>query len=292
MATTSSIFLTTTDAGSVALWQTTAFQSVQDKKMAAGTMSCTSLHHDKGLEFTETTIAEQVRKRQITGLSAYSPNRHGIAAACALQIEMADTGNEAQTCVLLFRTMINKLADKNGLKEGAVYVTLQTRFSPSMKSRCNMAAYLSKALGTHGDACLEALGRGEHVHVAFIETLVEQIQLTMQGYTAPARRQAANVKVVSRAPSSTKFAKRQVVVHDGGEVAATLIRNALRNEATRYARVAAVRAEIKSHEFENEKTSIANNVAVLDFAKDMGVRLTLQVGVNCAVYGFFAFEKV
>jgi hypothetical protein len=135
---------------------------------------------------------------------------------------------------------------------------------------------------------------GCDVHVAFIETLVEQIQLTMQGYTAPARPPRANTKGVKSGvqSSSTKFAKRQVVVHDGGEVAATLTRNALRNEATRFAKMEAVRAEIKRHTFENEKTIIANNVAVLDFADQRGVRFTLQVGVHCAVCVFFAFESV
>ena len=91
-----------------------------------------------------------------------------------------------------------------------------------------MATYLSLALKTHGDARLEALGRGEHGHVDFIETLIEEIQLTMQGYTAPDRPPRANAK------SSTRIAKRQVVVHDGGEVAATLTRNALRNENEGY----------------------------------------------------------
>jgi hypothetical protein len=38
-----------------------------------------------------------------------------------------------------------------------------------------MAAYLSKTLGDHDDECLKALGRGEHVHVSSIETLIEQM---------------------------------------------------------------------------------------------------------------------
>jgi hypothetical protein len=79
------------------------------------------------------------------------------------------------------------------------------------------------------------------------------------------------------------------VVPEGGEVAATLMRNALQNDLARYARV--MEAEIKSNEIEKEKTTIANNVRALNFAKHMGVRLRLEVGVNCAVYVFFAFEK-
>ena len=51
-----------------------------------------------------------------------------------------------------------------------------------------MAAYLSKTLGDHDDECLKALGRGEHVHASFIATLVEELKLTMQEYTAPPRR--------------------------------------------------------------------------------------------------------
>jgi hypothetical protein len=96
-----------------------------------------------------------------------------------------------------------------------------------------MAAYLSKTLGDHGDECLKALGRGERVHVSSIETLIEQMQLAMQGYTVPARR----APVVSRAPSSTKLPYRsstkhaqcQVVVPEGGEVAVALLRKGSRD---------------------------------------------------------------
>jgi hypothetical protein len=298
MPTTSSLFFTTTDAGSVPLAQTTAFQSKKDVKMAAGTMASSSLHH-KGLEFCETTIAKLEIKRKITGLSSREANRMGINTSCALQIEMKDKSNKAQTCVLLFRTMVPKLAGANGLKEGDVYVTLMTYFHRNCKSKKEMATYLPLTLKTHGDARLEALGRGEHVHVDFIETLVEEIQLTMQDYTAPVRPPRANAKgsvkssaVINRKQSSTKHAKRQVVVHDGGEVAGALTRNALKNEATRFAKMAAVRADIKKKVFQLEKTKIANNIAVLDFAEQRGVRFTLQVGVNCAVCVFFAFASV
>jgi hypothetical protein len=81
------------------------------------------------------------------------------------------------------------------------------------------------------------------------------------------------------------------VVPGGGEVAATLMRNELQNDLTRYADVMAARAEIKSNEIEKEKTTTANNVRALNFTERMGVRLRLEVGVNCAVYVFFAFEK-
>jgi crotonobetainyl-CoA:carnitine CoA-transferase CaiB-like acyl-CoA transferase len=158
-----------------------------------------------------------------------------------------------------------------------------------------MAAYLSKTLGDHDDECLKALGRGEHVHVSFIETLIEQIQLTMQGYTAPARR----AHVVSRAPSSTKLPYRsstkhaqcQVVVPEGGGVAVTLLRNEVNNDLARYARAEEARAEIKNNELEKEKRTIAKNVKVLNYAKSIGVNLRLQVGVNCTVYVFFFIFK-
>jgi hypothetical protein len=101
-----------------------------------------------------------------------------------------------------------------------------------------MGSYLSLALKTHGDARLEALGRGEHVHADFIETLVEEIQLTMQGYKTPVwpskvaktgvvKPRVARSTVVKsmvglgRQPPRNKWVKRQVVVQDGGEVAAT-----------------------------------------------------------------------
>ena len=258
-------------------------------------MASSSLHH-KGREFCDTTIEDLEHKRNIKGLSAKATNRHGIDEACALQIEMKDTSGKPQTCVLFFRTMVHKLAGVNGLEEGAVYVTLRKSSAPSYISRNAMGTYLSLALKTHGDARLEALGRGEHVHVDFIETLVEEIQLTMQGYKTPVRPSKSRVVksrvVLDRQPSRTKHAKRQVVVQDGGKAAATTTRNALRNEATRFAKMEAVRAEIKRNAFENEKTLIANNIAVLDFAEQRGVRFTLQVGVNCAVCVFFAFASV
>jgi hypothetical protein len=126
--------------------------------MAAGTMAAHQLQH-KGLEFCETTIAELVIKRKITGLTPRAINQSGITTASSLQIKMADTGNKAQTCVLYLRTMAPELAGKNGLEKGAAYVTLRTNFIQNYVSRKAMAAYLSKALGTHGDACLEALAR-------------------------------------------------------------------------------------------------------------------------------------
>jgi hypothetical protein len=178
----SSFFYTNTDAGSVPLGQSTALQAENDVKMAAGTMSATQLHH-KGLEIIETTIEELVVKREITGLTPRAACKNGITASCSLQVQMADKFSKAQTCVLYLRTMAAQLAGKNGLVEGGVYVTLRKHFDQGYSSRNAMAAYLSKALGSHDDPCLKALGRGEHVHVGFIGTLIEQIQLTMQGYT-------------------------------------------------------------------------------------------------------------
>jgi hypothetical protein len=146
MAKVSSTSFTNTDVGSAPLGQTTEFLAEKCVKMAAGTMAATQLHH-KGLEFCETAIAQLKIKRKTKGLTPRAASTYGIAASCALQIEMAETGNKAQACVLFLRTALPKPAGANGLSNGAVYVTtLRTSFGTSYRSRNSMAAYLSKFL--------------------------------------------------------------------------------------------------------------------------------------------------
>jgi hypothetical protein len=121
--------------------------------MAAGTVSSSQLRH-KGLEFIETTTEELMLKREITGLTPRAANSAVItaSASCSLQVQMADRGRKAQTCVLYLRTLAPQLAGKNSLVEGDVYVTLRKHFVQGYASRNAMAACLSKTLGDHDES--------------------------------------------------------------------------------------------------------------------------------------------
>jgi hypothetical protein len=106
-----------------------------------------------------------------------------------------------------------------------------------------MASYLPSELKAHADPSISALARGEYVHVHFVGSLVEAIQISLQGY------KKARVPGAPRGPgtgrvSRNKHAQRQVVVQDGGQFQAESKRNALKNAATR----------------------IANRIALQDFA--------------------------
>jgi hypothetical protein len=121
--------------------------------MAAGTVSSSQLRH-KGLEFIETTTEELMLKREITGLTPRAANIAVItaSASCSLQVQMADRGRKAQTCVLYLRTLAPQLAGKNSLVEGDVYVTLRKHFVQGYASRNAMAACLSKTLGDQDES--------------------------------------------------------------------------------------------------------------------------------------------
>ena len=119
------------------------------------------------------------------------------------------------SCVLQLRTLRDGLAKLNGLTPGEVYITLRKSFTSRSISRLRVAEYLRVALLTHGDECMRALGRGEHVHESFLGKVVESVKLLMQQYAKPKQTRPTPSKPKPRprkpkpstkvAPSATKL---------------------------------------------------------------------------------------
>jgi hypothetical protein len=245
------------------------------------------LEHVNG-EYIEEAIVRITRASDLEGFAPY-PGYEGVNIndRCSLEVSKTGVDMQSHSCVLQLQTLRDGLAKLNDLKPGEVYITLRMAFSSRYISRAQVANYLRVALLTHGDECMRALGRGEHVHESFLGKVVESVKRLMQQYAKPKQ----NRKPRPRKPKPTKVAPSATKLTMSSDIARTLRRNdisiAQAHEVSKRHTAETKRAARKNAQLEKEQVTVANNLKVIAFAKENNVTIHPQVGDMSAEHALY-----
>jgi hypothetical protein len=253
-------------------------------------MSTRQLEHVNG-EYIEEAIVRITRDSDLEGFAPV-PGYEGanINDRCSLEVSKTGVDMNSHSCVLQLRTLREGLAKLNGLTQGAVYITLRKSFSSRCVSRTRVAEDLRGALLTHGDECMRALGRGEHVHESSLGKVVESVKLLMQQYAKPARASASKPKP-SKPKPSTKVAPSATKLTMSSDAARNLRRidNAIAqaHEAAKHHTAETRRAARKNAQLEKEQVTVANNLKIMAYAERHNVTIHPQVGDMSAEHALY-----
>jgi hypothetical protein len=251
-------------------------------------MSSTQLTHTD-YNYIMALIVQLKDNRDLTGLThVFAQNG---SSGTSMKVSQKGQDGKVHTVVLLFQTLADGLAKKNGLEPGAVYITLRKKIGSRYQTPIRMVDQLCEVLiDDRASACLKALGNNEHVHASCVGPLVEELQVLMQKYTALPRKKSAHrpSAYTNSRRDASKLAASKLVVPKGGGVAGLLRKNEMERGATERTTRGAIeekaRRTIKEDKLEKIRDQVARNVMLQNFGKKIGATIRPTVGVYCKVH--------